>query len=132
MTTCNPRVFVVHQPTGRDRSTGAIKPTMDLSPAREYGELRYILREWENPFNDFNATATEVRRVLEGEGFNDADWLLLVGNPCLIGLVAAQAVLITGDLRLLQWDRSSHRYQPVEAQVATGEPRQIIRYGEAV
>jgi hypothetical protein len=115
------RVFVVHQPTGRDRATGAIRPTMDLSPAREWGELRFILREWENPFTDFDATVAEVRRVLEGEQLSDADWLLLVGNPCLIGLVAAEAARITGGLRMLQWDRAQHRYLPVSAQLPAGD-----------
>ena len=111
------RVFVVHQPTGRDRGTGAIKPTMDLSPALEYGELRFILREWENPFADVDATVTEVRRVLEGERLCGQDWLLLVGNPVLIGIVAAVASDLVSDLRMLQWDRSAHRYIPVIAQL---------------
>lgn len=112
------RVFVVHQPTGRDRATGAIKPTMDLSPAADFGELRFILREWENPFNNLDQTAAEVRRVLSGEAFGFDDWLLLVGNPVLIGLVAAEASRHTGGyLRMLQWDRSAHRYLPVTAQL---------------
>lgn len=113
------RVYIVHQPTGRDRGTGAIKPTMDLSPAREFGELRYILREWENPFNDIDATVAEVRRVLVGEGLGPEDWLLLVGNPCLIAIVAAEAARVVGSLRMLQWSRSEHRYLPVTAQLDT-------------
>jgi hypothetical protein len=115
------RVFVVHQPTGRDKGTGAIRPTMDLSPALEWGELRFIMREWENPFINFDATAAEVHRVLVGEGLTLEDWLLLVGNPCLIGLVAAEAARITGGLRMLQWDRSQHRYLAVSAQLAAGD-----------
>jgi len=112
------RVFVVHQPTGRDRLTGAIKPTMDLSPAREFGELRFILREWENPFSDIAATVAEVQRVLRGEGFDERDFLLLVGNPVLIGIVAAEAAYLTyGSLRMLQWNRSEHCYQAVSAQL---------------
>ena len=120
------RGFVVHQPTGRDRVTGAIKPTMDLSPAREYGEMRFVLREWENPFADFEATAAEVRRVMEGEAFGPGDWLLLVGNPCLIGLVAAEAARLTGQLRMLQWDRTAHRYLPVTAQLPAGDDRPAV------
>lgn len=89
---------------------------MDLSPALEYGELRFVLREWENPFCDLNATAREVRRVLEGE-MRLGDWLLLVGNPVLIGVVAATAADLFGELRMLQWDRSQHRYLPATAQL---------------
>ncbi len=115
------RVFVVHQPTGRDRVTGDIKPTMDLSPAAEYGPLIFVLRDWANPHADFQTLADEVQRVLEVEGFGPEDWLLLVGNPCLIGLVAAEAALQTGWLRALQWDRAGARYLPVIAQLDLGD-----------
>jgi hypothetical protein len=90
---------------------------MDLSPALEYGELRFILREWENPFSDINATVEEVRRVLGGEGLNHDDWLLLVGNPVLIGVTTAVAREFVDDLRMLQWNRAEHRYLPVIAQL---------------
>ena len=117
------RVFAVQQPTGRDRDTGAIRPTMDLTPATEFGELRFLLRDYHHPFRDPSGTAAEVRRVLELEGFSSDDWLLLVGNPSLIGIVAAQAALLTGGrLRLLQWDRPRHRYRPLEAQLSGLDP----------
>lgn len=117
------RVFAVQQPTGRDRATGAIRPTMDLTPASEYGELRFILRDYHHPFRDPSGTAAEVHRVLTGAGFGPDDWLLLVGNPSLIGIVAAQASRITGgQLRLLQWDRPRRRYQALEAQLAPLDP----------
>ena len=111
------RVFAVQQPTGRDAGTGAIKPTMDLSPALEYGELRFILRDWENPFSNPQSTADEVRRVMEEEGFNEGDWILLVGNPMLIGMVAAEAARLSGGLRMLQWSRSDHCYKSVAVQL---------------
>ena len=110
------RVFAVHQPTGRDRDTGAIRPTMDLSPALEYGELRFILREFENPFRDINATLDEVRRVL-GNEMREGDWLLLVGSPVLLGLVAVVAAELFDEFRVLQWDRAAHQYLPVVAQL---------------
>lgn len=112
------RVFVVQQPTGRDQATGAIKPTMDLRPAAEYGDLRFILRDDENPFSNLEATAKEVLRVLVDDGFCPEDWLLLVGNPVLIGLVAATAAQVTGSLKLLQWNRAKHAYMPVEVQLS--------------
>lgn len=124
------RVFAVHQPTGRDGRTGAIKPTMDLSPALEWGELRFILREWENPFANIQATADEVRRVLEGEKFGPEDWLLLVGNPCLIALVAAEAGRLVGQLRMLQWSRADHTYQSVIAHLEDDDPDLPSGYSE--
>jgi hypothetical protein len=96
---------------------------MDLTPANEFGELRFILRDYHHPFRDPTGTAAEVRRVLEVEDFGPDDWLLLVGNPSLIGIVAAQASVITGGrLRLLQWDRPRHRYRPLEAQLSGLDP----------
>lgn len=113
------RVFAVQQPTGRDRATGAIRPTMDLTPASEYGELRFILRDYHHPFRDPSGTAAEVLRVLREADFGPSDWLLLVGNPSLIGIVTAQASVLTeGQLRLLQWDRPRRRYRPLEAQLS--------------
>jgi len=113
----NRRVFVVHQPTGRDPYTHAVKPTMDLSPALEYGELRFVLRDFENPFNDPQATLDEVQRVFADERLTADDWVLLVGNPVLIGMVAAAAANATGRLNLLQWNRAERRYMPVVAQL---------------
>lgn len=111
------RVFVVHQPTGRDPWTHAVKPTMDLSPALEYGELRFILRDFENPFANPQASMDEVQRVLEEESFCAEDWVLLVGNPVLIGMVAAAAARRANALRMLQWNRTERRYMPVVTQV---------------
>ena len=109
-----PRVFAVHQPTGRDPRTGAIRDTMDLSPAAEWGEIRFVLREFENPFADIRQTLADVRSVLHAENFGPADWLLLVGNPVLIAVVSAVAAERTGLLRVLQWNRAAHAYSPVE------------------
>lgn len=113
----SPRVFAVQQPTGRDPSTGLVRPTMDLNPAFQYGELHFILRDTENPFADVDATARKILSVLEVEGFNDDDWLLLVGNPILIGLVSAIAGDLVGHLRMLQWNRTARSYLPIEVQL---------------
>lgn len=114
------RVFAVQQPTGRDPASGDIRDTMDLSPAEEFGEITFILHQAHNPFDDPDETAAGIRFVLQEEGFGPADWLLLVGNPILIGLVAAVAApMADSRLRLLQWSRAEGRYTPVEAQLPT-------------
>ena len=104
--TAAPRVFIVQQPTRRDPATGAISPAMDLTPAAEWGELHFILRENENPFADLQATAQAVERKLVDNEFCDGDWLVMVGNPALIAVVASVASHLTGELRLLQWQRN--------------------------
>lgn len=111
------RVFIVQQPTGRDPRTGAIQNTMDLSPANKWGEPIHILRDWENPFKNPDATAEEVERIFEVNDFCEDDWLLLVGNPILIGIVASVATGWVDRLKMLQWSRADREYIPVEVQL---------------
>ena len=111
-----PRVFVVQRPTQRD-DDGSIVPSMDLSPAKEHGELYYILREDQNPFTDPSATVRDIDRYFTDQLFGEDDYLLLVGNPILIALVAATAADYVPALRMLQWHRQQRRYNAVIAQL---------------
>lgn len=117
----NPRVFIVQRPTQRDPGTGAVVPSMDLSPANEWGEVVFLLRDNENPFNNVQSTVLEIERVMDDRGYDPegrGDWILLVGNPILIGLVSAVAAGFNVRLRLLQWSRADRAYRPVEAQLS--------------
>lgn len=126
MSSIQPRVFAVQQPTGRDPASGEVRDTMDLSPAEEFGEVTYILHQAHNPFTDPDETVRGIRAVLEHEDFGPDDWLLLVGNPVLIGLVAAVAAGLVPRLRLLQWSRADRCYRPVEAQLPPrAQPRKL-------
>ena len=108
-----PRVFIVQRPTQRDPSTGGVVPSMDLSPANEWGEVVFLLRDSENPFGDVDATAKEVERMLDDHGYDSEDFLLLVGNPALIGIVAAVASAYSPKMQFLQWSKADHGYRPV-------------------
>ena len=112
-----PRVFVVQQPTGRDRVTQAIRNTMDLTPATEFGDLCFILKESDNPFKDINTITRRVHHYLLERQYGPQDFLLLVGNPVLIAVVAAVAATHLDKLQVLQWARSEGRYHPVAFQL---------------
>jgi hypothetical protein len=114
----SPRVFIVQRPTQRDGATGAVVPSMDLSPANEWGNPMFILRDSENPFFDTQSTVLQIEQFLEREGFDAEDFLLLVGNPVLIGLVSAVAASFTTTLNFLQWSKADHGYRPVTAQLS--------------
>lgn len=111
------RVFAVQQPTARDNATGAVKPIMDFTPAAEWGELRFILRDFANPFTAIQDHIAEARRVLKEAKFGPEDWLLLVGNPILIAVVSIAAAELQPRVRMLQWNRERRRYLPVELQL---------------
>jgi hypothetical protein len=111
-----PKVFVVQMPTRIDQ--GVVVPSMDLTPALRWGPMVFLLREFENPFDDLQSTADRVQGRLIFNGFGSDDWLLLVGNPGLIGLVAAIAApMAGGQLNMLQWQRARHRYEPMRARI---------------
>lgn len=117
MTTDTARVFVVHLPTGRD-DNGRVVPTMNLTPAADFGEVLFILPASHNPFSDPAATMSLILAFLEHEGFSDKDYLLLVGNPILIGYTCiAAASFVSETLRVLQWNRASRTYLPVILQL---------------
>ena len=55
----------------------------------------------------------ELREKLQH--FDDGDYLLLVGNPALIGVVVAVASEYNGKIQMLQWHGREKRYIPIVA-----------------
>ncbi|QIG74985.1 hypothetical protein EVC26_066 [Rhizobium phage RHph_I72] len=108
-------VYVVQDHRRYDNLTGKYVSVHDLSPAEEYGQLRYLLTPTAAPWN----SAGILNDLWAGlEDFGDLDYLLMVGNPVLCGLAAAVASEINdGKIRFLQWNGRDHRYVAVEAQV---------------
>ena len=107
------RVFVVQKQMRFDRDVGDYVPKFDLSPAREYGELHYLLSPSAAPFSPESILAELHERLAD---FGDSDYLLLVGNPCLIGFATAIASDYNdGRINLLQWNGKERRYLPVSA-----------------
>lgn len=108
------RVFAVQQPT--KWSHGRPVPSMDLAPAETFGDVRFLLHPAQNPFNEPDLPQI-IRHALRAAAFDHHDYLLLVGNPILIGVTAAVAAdLNDGRLRMLQWQREGGHYEPVEFQ----------------
>ena len=108
-------VYVVQDHRRYDRDTGEYVSVHDLSPAEEFGRLRYLLSPTAAPW----ATESIIRDLREGlRGIGRGDYLLMVGNPVLCGLATAVACELTGGrIRFLQWNGRERRYTPVEAQV---------------
>jgi len=108
-------VYVVQNQHRYDREKGRLVEKFDLSPAEEYGDVRFLLGPGASPFNPA-PVIEELRENLNG--FNDDDHLLLIGNPCLIGFAVAIAADVNwGRVNLLQWSGKDQRYISVEATV---------------
>ena len=108
-------VYVVQDHRRYDKGTGEYVSVHDLSPAEEFGQLKYLLSPTAAPW----ATESIINDLWEGlDGFRQGDYLLMIGNPVLCALAAVVACDITeGRIRFLQWNGRERKYTPVEAQV---------------
>lgn len=108
-------VYVVQNQHKYDKESGKLVEKFDLSTAKQYGELEYLLSPKAQPFNP-GPVIEELHDKLQN--FTQEDYLLLVGNPCLIGFAVAIAVeYASGSVNLLQWSGTKQEYIPVKAQV---------------
>ena len=112
-------VYVVQDQTKKDHTTGEIVARFDLTPAKRYGELKFLLRATAKPFSPL-PILEELRRGLED--FGDEDYLLLIGNPVIMGMAAAIAADINGTVNFLQWSGKYKKYVIVKVPIFTDLP----------
>lgn len=109
------RVFVIQNQHRYDRVSNKLVEKFDISPAEEFGEVVYLLGSNASPFSP----AGVIEELHEGlDTFGDDDFLLLIGNPCLIGFAVAIAADVNeGRVNLLQWSGKERRYISVPADI---------------
>ena len=108
------RVFIVQNQHRWDTRVEAFVPKFDFTRAEKYGELVSLLSPTAAPFNP-RSILDELRTKLRDYG--DDDYLLLIGNPMLIGYTVAIAADINdGRVNLLQWSGSEKGYIAVHAE----------------
>jgi hypothetical protein len=102
-------VFIVQNQQRRSHDNSGFVPRYDFTPAEQYGDLEFLLGPAAGPFRPESIIAELHEKLVS---FSNEDYLVLVGNPCIIGwAVAIAADYNDGDLRLLQWGRG--RYQVI-------------------
>ena len=88
-------------------------PYKDILSAEKYGELKSIVEPGLNIYFSPAPIVTKMRRVLKN--FNDDDYLLLIGDPSIIGVACSVASDINmGRFKVLKWDRRREKYYPLE------------------
>lgn len=96
-----------------DAQSERLVPKYDVSPAADYGDVQYLLSPTAAPFRP-EGVIPELHEKLKD--FDDQDFLLLIGNPVLIGLaVAIAASYNNGDVNMLQWSGREQRYISIRA-----------------
>lgn len=100
-------VYIVTEPI--TYKEGIQAPLFDVSPAREYGELKVLTEH----SHSMSASVPMVRMIRDKmKDFCDADYILPVGDPVIIGTVCAIAAdMNAGYFQMLKWDKRTRKYE---------------------
>ena len=89
------------------------RPKYNIIGAQKFGKIRVLLREDTQIVRSPGPITYQLRRLLKD--FKDEDYLLLSGDPKVIGLAIAVACDINnGKYTTLTWDRQEKMYYPTE------------------
>lgn len=106
-------VYVVQNQHWWNRKTQQFEQKFDISSAKRFGELTYLLSPTASPFRPAPVIDDLKRRLFS---YGPGDFLLLIGNPVLIGFaVAIAADANDGEVSMLQWSGKDQRYIRVDA-----------------
>ena len=107
------KVYLVQEiPT--DRDTG--QPKIDITPALKYGEIKIMFPRLKQMQFSPGPMIMEIKNSLKD--FTADDYLLLYGDPAIIGVVCAVASDITnGKFKLLKYDRRQFSYYAIELNI---------------
>ena len=89
------------------------RPKYNIIGAQKYGKLKVLLKENTQIIMSPGPIIFELRRLLKN--YTSKDYLLLSGDPSVIGIaVAIVSDINNGRFNLLKWDRQEQMYYPLE------------------
>jgi hypothetical protein len=104
-----PTVYVVQEIAG----TREGRPKFNIMGAAEYGKLKFLLDERSQMIFSPGPLIFKLKTLVKD--FKPTDYLLLTGDPAIIGVVCSLVSEQTnGRYNLLKWDRQEKRYYPIE------------------
>ena len=102
-------VYIIQHITG----TQAGNPKINIMGAQKYGEFKFLLPEFSQIIFSPGPLIFKLRKGLKD--FTKEDYLLLTGDPAIIGVACSIVSDITnGKYKLLKWDRQDRVYYPIE------------------
>ena len=97
-----------------DKETG--KPKYNVLGAQKFGEIVTLLPVYSQIFLSPGPLVIKLRTLLKN--FTTNDYLLLSGDPAIIGVVCSLVSDQTnGRFKLLKWDRQEKTYYPIEINI---------------
>ena len=107
-----PKVYVVQEISG----TREGRPKFNIMGAAEYCVLKFLLDERSQMIFSPGPLILKLKNLLKD--FKPTDYLLLTGDPAIIGVVCCLISDMTnGRFSLLKWDRQEKRYYPIEIDI---------------
>ena len=104
-----PSVYVVQEIAG----TREGRPKFNIMGAAQYGNLKFLLDERSQIIFSPGPLIFKLRSALRD--FKVTDYLLLTGDPAIIGVTCSIVSEYTnGRFNLLKWDKQERRYYPIE------------------
>ena len=104
-----PSVYVVQEIAG----TREGRPKFNIMGAAQYGTLKFLLDERSQIIFSPGPLIFKLRSALRH--FKSTDYLLLTGDPAIIGVTCSIVSEYTnGKYNLLKWDKQERRYYPIE------------------
>ena len=101
-------VYLVQDVPGTKAGT----PRINNVGAREYGEVKSLLPELSQIIFSPGPLIFKLRKLLKD--FRPEDYLLLTGDPAIIGIACSIVSDITnGKYNLLKWDKQERKYYPI-------------------
>ena len=106
------RVYVIQEIAG----TKAGNPKINIMGASVYsssGKFNFLLPEFSQIIFSPGPRVFKLRQGLKN--FTSKDYLLLTGDPAIIGVACSIVSDITnGKYNLLKWDKQERKYYPIE------------------
>jgi len=104
-----PIVYVIQEIAG----TKDGKPKINILGAAEYGTFKFLLPELSQMIFSPGPLIFKLRKGLQD--YNIEDYLLLTGDPAIIGVACSIVANITnGKFNLLKWDKQERKYYPIQ------------------
>ena len=102
-------VYVIQEIPG----TQAGHPKINIIGASKYGEFKFLLPEFSQIIFSPGPLIFKLRKSLKD--FTTEDYLLLTGDPAIIGVACSIVSDMTnGKYNLLKWDKQEKQYYPIE------------------
>jgi len=103
------KVYIIQEIPGTKEG----RPKINIMGAKEYGEFVFLLPELSQIIFSPGPIIFKLRQLLKN--YTDKDYLLLTGDPAIIGVACSVVSDITGGkYNVLKWDKQEKKYYPIK------------------